>query len=146
MAFAFCSLRRKYGCNLPLAQIVMAPLGLAEVLGGCSPWDVDRLIFQLHEIELQPELVISRCLKHRYCAVLCSVLNIKKCMMVPINNINANLLVTSTTCSCNMFAVMYELVWLSFWCPHFLWYNAHVDKAGNFCEEMVFVKKGQGYY
>lgn len=92
----------------------MAPLGLAEVLGGCSPWDVDRLIFQLHEIELQPELVISRCLKHRYCAVLCSVLNIKKCMMVPINNINANLLVTSTTCSCNMFAVMYELVWLSF--------------------------------
>lgn len=91
----------------------MAPLALAEVLRGCSSWDLDRLIFQLNVIELQLELVISCCLKHRYSAVLCSVLKIKKCITVPINSINVNL-VTSTTCSCNMFAVLCELVWSSF--------------------------------
>lgn len=92
----------------------MAPLALAEVLGGCSPWDLDRLTFQLNVIELQLELVISRCLKHRYSVVLCSVLDITKCMTVPINSINVKLLLTSTTCSCHMFAVPYELVWSSF--------------------------------
>jgi len=91
----------------------MAPLALTEVLGGCSPWDLDRLIFHLNVIDLQPELVISHCLKLRYSAVLCSVLGTKKSMTVPINSINANLL-TSTTCSCNMFAVLYEFVWSSF--------------------------------
>lgn len=56
----------------------MAPLALAEVLGGCSLCDLERLIFQLNVIKLQLELLISCYLKYRYSAVLCSVLDIKK--------------------------------------------------------------------
>lgn len=55
----------------------MASLALVAVVGECSPQGLDRVNFQLNVIKLQPELVISGCLNHKYSAVLCSVLDIK---------------------------------------------------------------------
>lgn len=61
-------------------------------------------------------------------------------------SINVNLL-ASSICSCNMFDVLYELVWSSCWCPNFF-YDVMFSSPGQgwqcFWRDGVF-QKGQDY-